>query len=226
MADELINKHLDGQDVGILKRWLTTVTTPPTGAGIKQGMLPFFNPVTGKYEGSLDGTNLVSFATASDLAGAKPYRGQWDASTGIPTAAGSSVRPNEAIEAGDYWRVSAAGTITGMQGVDTLEVGDVIYANADGAATAASFYAVQSNIDPATSNTKHSTVSLAALPANTPTDVAPGAGVSVIHDYEIFNAAGQKVTDTFVTTLDNGTPKITIESLVAQANLQVRFLGE
>lgn len=222
-----MNVHLDGQNVGRLIRWLAdAIDSGAIQAGdISQGMSIKFDTATGRYVGSSDGSNLVQLATIEDIAGTRAYRGQWDASTGIPTAAGSVIRPGEAIQAGDQWRVSVAGTISGMTGLETVEVGDLIYANADGAATAAQFWAVQGNINPAAGNMKSSTVTLASLPANTPTTVAPsgGDGLSSTLDVEIFDG-NKKVTDGY--DIDkSGATNVVLTSLVAKSNLTVVFIG-
>lgn len=67
-------------------------------------------------------------------------RGGFDASSGaVPT-------PTVDNEAGDFWRITVAGTI----GTMVLKPGDVLFASIDDAAVAGDFYAVQSNVDQAT----------------------------------------------------------------------------
>lgn len=67
-------------------------------------------------------------------------RGGFDASSGaVPT-------PTADNEAGDFWRITVAGTI----GTMVLKVGDVLVADIDDAAVAADFYAIQGNVDQAT----------------------------------------------------------------------------
>lgn len=67
-------------------------------------------------------------------------RGGFDASSGaVPSPTGDN-------EAGDFWRITVAGTI----GTMVLKAGDVLIASIDDAAVAADFYAIQGNVDQAT----------------------------------------------------------------------------
>lgn len=74
------------------------------------------------------------------IVGMGRYRGGFDASSGAVPA------PTADNEAGDFWRITVAGTI----GTMVLKAGDVLIADIDDAAIAANFYAVQSNVDQAT----------------------------------------------------------------------------
>ena len=79
--------------------------------------------------------------------------GAFDASAGTLPTAGSGA--SSAIEAGDYWRVSVAGDITGL---GHLEVGDVLVASTDGAPSASDFFVIQGNItDAVTTSSSSST---------------------------------------------------------------------
>lgn len=79
--------------------------------------------------------------------------GAFDASAGTLPTAGSGA--SSAIEAGDYWRVSVAGDITGL---GHLEVGDVLVASSDGASSASDFFVIQGNItDAVTTSSSSST---------------------------------------------------------------------
>jgi len=223
-------KHHDGQDVEELRNFLfKKVTTDPTGANIVEGMIPYLNTVEDRLKYSPDGTNLKTIATLEDVTSINSYRGVWDASTGIPTAAGSTVRPGDSIKAGDFWRVSVGGTITGIQGLDTVVIHDVIYAEADDAATAADFAGIQGNDDTNSGNgaAKLSQKTLASLPAATATDVTPDAAdnMTTIYGYHIFDSAGVDMSDSFDVVLDNVAPKITITSLIAYTNLDIKFVG-
>lgn len=112
-------------------------------------------------------TDLSTSAAATQLARADAVKayvdsvvadlgtivGAFDASAGTLPSSGSGA--SGAIEAGDYWRVSVAGDITGL---GHLEVGDVLVASADGASTAADFFVIQGNItDAVTTSSSSST---------------------------------------------------------------------
>jgi len=91
------------------------------------------------------------------VAGINKWAGTHDASGGAVPTVGTGVAG--AINAGDAWRVSVAGTITGL---GVLTVNDVIFANIDDAAVAADFSAVQANVD-AASTTVSGLVELATV---------------------------------------------------------------
>jgi hypothetical protein len=82
------------------------------------------------------------------IVGIGTFVGAHDASGGAVPTTGSG--PSSAIEKGDYWRISVAGTISGL---GTLRAGDVIYAKSAGASAASDFFAVENNEDQATSST-------------------------------------------------------------------------
>jgi hypothetical protein len=74
----------------------------------------------------------------STLASLGKFRGTYDASAGvIPTGTNK--------KAGDYWRVTVAGTLTGLTPNAQLQVGDVVYASIDNATAGADFFSVQAN---------------------------------------------------------------------------------
>lgn len=72
--------------------------------------------------------------------------GLHNASTGIPV---TGTGPGGAIRKGDYWLISVAGTIAGIDGVDTLQQFDTLYAKQDGANAAGHFFGMQTNVDQA-----------------------------------------------------------------------------
>jgi hypothetical protein len=71
--------------------------------------------------------------------------GSWNSSS-LPTT-GSD--PSGAINKGDYWKIN--GTIT-IAGIGDLKSGDTLVASIAGAAVAADFFALQNNVDQATSS--------------------------------------------------------------------------
>ena len=212
-----IYKDLDGLSVAKLINFLENPLSADPGSPATG--LKWYNTTDNVFR-YFDGTTTHTFATLEDIAALGELKGDHDASTGnVPTAA-----PGDDISKGDYWRVTVGGTITGIGGpTDVVEPGDVIFANSDGATAAADFFVVQANED-FTAFVNNETVALASLPANTATDVTPAA-LSSIGSYLITNAAGEDLTIGFDVVVDQGTPKITITSLVALANLSVIFQG-
>jgi hypothetical protein len=82
--------------------------------------------------------NSVKNYVAGTLASLGKFRGTYDASAGaIPTGTNK--------KAGDYWRVTVAGTLTGLTPNAQLQIGDVVYASIDNATAGADFFSVQAN---------------------------------------------------------------------------------
>ncbi|MGL4880086.1 MAG: hypothetical protein ACRC8K_03375 [Waterburya sp.] len=217
-----IFKHLDGQNVAELLNFkINPVTTDPATPVVG---VPWFNITTGKAK-YYDGTAVRVIAHLGDLAALGRYRGQWDASTGFPTAAASTVLPGDPIKAGDHWRISVGGNIANLIGVDLVAAGDLIFADADGANTAAQFYAVQANAD-LRITTVRDTVALATLAANTATNVTPTLLTGgKIANYMILDSTGKDITFSLDVTVDQVTPKLVVTSLVALSNLSISFVG-
>lgn len=114
----------------------------------------WMNTTDGKIK-FFDGSSTRVFASVNELNEFGRLVGHHDASTGVPlTGSGKNEitgAPDGSIEAGDYWRVSAPGTIVGVIGDSpNFVVGDVMLAIIDDAATPANFLGMQSNIDVAT----------------------------------------------------------------------------
>lgn len=215
-------KHYEGANVAELRNFkLNPVTTDPVTPVVG---VPWFNTTTGKAK-YYDGTAVRVIAHLGDLAALGRYRGQWDASTGIPTAAASTVLTGDPIKAGDHWRVSVGGNIANLIGADLLAAGDLIFADADDANSADEFYAVQANAD-LTITTIRDTVTLATLAANTATNVTPTllAGGNIA-GYMILDSTGKDITFSLDVTVDQVTPKLVVTSLVALSNLTISFVG-
>jgi hypothetical protein len=133
--------------------------------------------------------------------------------------------PGDPIKAGDHWRVSVGGNIANLIGVDLLAAGDLLFADADGANTAAQFYAVQANAD-LTITTIRDTATLATLAANTATDAVPTllAG-GKIGSYMILDSTGKDISSDLEVTVNQVVPKLVISSLSALSNLAISFVG-
>jgi hypothetical protein len=92
-------------------------------------------------------------------------RGGWDAS-------GNTV-PSSDIQAGDFWRITVAGTLSGLDsGAGAVKPGDLLIAIADSLTGQSNFFCIQSNVDQATSSTLGLTKLYSDLSASN-TDGAP-----------------------------------------------------
>lgn len=134
-----------GGNQNILSNWkgdVFTNATLPSGSDLYLGRLPWYNSDEKRFQ-HFDGTAIQTIVTKEDLTKIGNYQGVFDASAGVPdtTLDGSS------IVKGDFWRVGTAGTISGIGGDDVLEIGDIVFANADGASNASDFDAVQANLN-------------------------------------------------------------------------------
>lgn len=91
------------------------------------------------------------------IASGTNYAGVHDASGGAIPASTTGTGVGGVIRKGDLWKISVAGTITG---IGVLQVGDVIIANTAAADVAAEFDGLQANVD-AASTTVSGVVTLA-----------------------------------------------------------------
>lgn len=212
-------KSLNGQNVNFLRNWLLdAVATDPA---VAQALQLKWHSTDLRLKVH-DGTNVKQVAWLSDLSEFSRYRGTWDASTGIPTAAGSTISPGTAIEAGDRWLVTTGGTIAGLVGEsDTLVAGDFIVATADAAAAAANFAGIQSNVD-TNGLVYEETQLLAALPADTAT-VVNFTTLTNIRNFEVYNGTAP-IKHALVATRTAGN-QITLQSSIALTNLSVEAHG-
>lgn len=70
---------------------------------------------------------------------------------GAHDASGNTVPGSASNEAGDFWRITVAGTLSSLaSGAGAVKPGDVLVASIDGATNEADFFCVQSNVDQAT----------------------------------------------------------------------------
>lgn len=98
-------------------------------------------------DGSDDYTDTQIAALESTIADLGVLVGGFDASSGALPTTGSG--ESSAIDKGDYWKITVAGTLSG---IGQLKVGDVLIASINNASVAADFFALQNNVDQATSS--------------------------------------------------------------------------
>jgi molybdopterin-binding protein len=94
--------------------------------------------------------DVVKSYVEGKLASLGKLVGGHDASGGLLPTTGSGAKG--AISSGDFYRVTTAGEI---EGLGSLEVGDVIIANVDGAAAASDFFVLQANLTDTVSSTSN-----------------------------------------------------------------------
>lgn len=214
MATENIYKNLDGNR-NELKNWsLEKLAADPTGADLYLGR-QWMN-ITDNALRYYDGTDVQTVATLAELSKIGTFQGVHAADGGLVP---SSTLDGSDIAAGDFWRVSVAGTITGIGGDDTLEVGDLIYALSDEASTAADFTAVQVNAELPAGIASTEEVTLAALPANTPTGVP--TTFNNVFSVEVYDSGNEMIGLHHAGTISAPT----VESSAALTNVTFRVVG-
>ena len=134
--------HLNLDENEVRNVSLEKLAADPSGAGLFEGRI-WLNTTDGVIKLYRSG-EIKILAFLSDVLDRGAFVGAHDASTGIPTTGSGE---GGAIEAGDTWTISVAGTIVGILGDDELSVGDILIATADGANSAAQFVGVQRNLD-------------------------------------------------------------------------------
>ena len=153
-------------------------------------------------------------------AGTQKFLGGFDASDGDLPSEGSG--DDDAIVAGDYWRVSVEGDI---EGLGHLELGDVVFAAVDGASDDEDFFVLQANITDAI--TSDGTVSVAGnLPVYddetgrvlTPTNVAITENGSLnLEAGQKFLVDGEQHKHSFDDLIDVQEAEVDLDSLISAA---------
>jgi hypothetical protein len=140
-----------------LERLTTAAIVALAGAGLFDGRIVYDtdkNQIV-TYNGAI----WQAIANSSDLNKFGAQIGAVSAAAGLPDGVtvgqvGSGVDELDvplttvaSIQTGDTWIVTAAGVIAGIAGSDTLGVGDLLMATADGAVVAADWVGIQMNIN-------------------------------------------------------------------------------
>ncbi len=215
-----IEKHLDGRNnAELLNFKLNPQATDP---GTPVVGVPWYNTAENVFK-YYDGTATQILATLGELTSIGRYRGAWDATQGVPTAAGSSNYPGDAIRGGDFWRVSVGGAIAGILGETNLDAGDLIFADVPNAVNPGDFFGANTNVEIAATTQGEQVFTGINLVANTPLDVT-GTTVTTITSYQILNG-NKDLTSSFEIDVDDTTPKITILSLSDYNGLRVKLTG-
>lgn len=131
-----------------------------------------------------DGVTVVQLANQKDLNKFGSLIGTHDPAGGIPDGVtageiGSGVdeagvplaAPNN-LQKGDFWIISADGTIAGIQGADELSIGDILMCTVDGSTTAGDWIGIQMNLNDAALGSIRTATLTAPLVAATPLSFA------------------------------------------------------
>jgi hypothetical protein len=179
------------QDVSIEK-----LSAHPTGGGLYNGRI--WELTTDNKVYYYNGTAIVPLASESFVTSAINQLGQiqggFSAVAGLlPTAANKTQGDLTTIKKGDFWIVTAAGTIAGIAGADELSIGDVIQFYGSTPSTAADWLGIQRNInDSAVVGNVTAEKQTVNLVANTPLNVN-AATIANIHSIQVYNSAGDLI---------------------------------
>jgi hypothetical protein len=161
MAKKNIYVHLDGH-AQELQNWsmekLTTAAIAAlAGADLYEGRFVYDTDKNKMVH--YDGTTWRTMVNSAELNKFGSLIGTVDATAGIPdgTSAGQigsgvdelgvPLTTAASLQKGDFWIVSVAGVIAGIQGNDTLDVGDLLMCTVDGSTTAGDWIGIQMNIN-------------------------------------------------------------------------------
>jgi len=175
---------------------LEKLALDPTGIGLYAGRI-WYNTVSNKIK-RYDGTAIQILADESYVTTSINQLGQiqggFSAVAGLlPTAANKTQGDLTTIKKGDYWVITAAGTIAGITGLTgVLNVGDLIQFYGSTPATASDWIGIQRNLNDAlvgNSKTERQTVNLVA---NTPLAVN-AATITDIMSIQTYDSLGSLI---------------------------------
>lgn len=186
----------------------------------------WFNTVTNLWKW-FDGTVNQIVASQAYVTNAIAQLGQiqgiFSALAGaLPTIADKTQGDLTAIKKGDFWVISVAGTIAGIQGADELSIGDIIQFYGTTPATASDWLGVQRNLNDTLVGTSKTERQIVTLVANTPLNVN-AATLTDIFSVQTYNSAGTEIS------LDlqklGAANQITLTSKKALVNINVDMVG-
>ncbi len=217
MAQKSFFIDLNGNGNQLINWRGENLAADPTGGDLTLGR--YWYNTTDNVLKYYDGTSVQSVATLNDLADIGRLIGVVDASGGFANL--PTTRPDgSAIQAGDYVRVSVAGTIVGIGADDNLEVGDLVFAIVDSPATAADWTAIQANLNLSGNLAQVEEVALTTLAANTATAVP--TTLTNVYSLQVFDSANEEIG----VKIAGPSTAPTVESNSALSNITIRVVGQ
>lgn len=168
----------------------------PSGAGLYEGRV--WELTTTKKIYYYDGTAIQTVSSEAYVTSAVNQLGQiqggFSAVAGaLPTAANKTQGDLTTIKKGDFWVITAAGTIAGITGLTgVLNIGDLIQFYGSNPATAADWLGIQRNLNDALVGDSKSERQTVNLVANTPLNVN-AATIADIHSINVYDSAGNLI---------------------------------
>jgi hypothetical protein len=173
-----------------------------------------------------NGTIHAELATVDDVLSASNFRGGFSAASGsLPAPATVTERPNAAILPGHFVLVTVGGTISGIDGADTLAGGDLLFYLGGGASTASNWHGISRGLD-LSPFVISAIVTLASLPDNKATLVPPPASIKTVTGF-ILTLGGKVCNSCFEEDFANtgANAGVTLTSLVAKSNISCTYSG-
>jgi hypothetical protein len=173
-----------------------------------------------------NGTVHAELATVEDVLSASNFRGGFSAASGsLPASATVTERPNAAILPGHFVLVTVGGTISGIDGADTLAGGDLLFYLGGGASTASNWHGISRGLD-LSPFVISVIVTLASLPVNAATLVPPPASIKTVTGF-VLTLGGKVCNNCFEEDFANtgASAGVTLTSLVAKSNISCTYSG-
>lgn len=194
MAKQVITDlNLNEQEIQNVS--LEKLATDPSGAGLYKGRV-WHNSTTDlvkRYDGVAVQILADRSYVTSEINKLERLQGAFSAAPGLlPTASNKTQGDLTQVIPGDYWIISTGGTIVGIQGDDTLSTGDKLQYVGGGAATAANWVGIQTNLNDSLIGNVTGEKQTVSLTANTPLAVN-AATITNIHSIQIYTSAGDEI---------------------------------
>jgi hypothetical protein len=223
MAQKLfhVDINLDGNE---LKNVLVDkVSADPGSPAVGQFWFNTTSNLLKYYDGAVKIVATQAWVT-SQINALGQIQGGFDASSGLLPVAGDKTQGDlTTIKKGDYWIITVAGTIAGIQGSDVLSIGDVIQFYGTTPATASDWVGIQRNIDDSVLGDMISERQTVNLVANTPLNVN-AASITDIFSVQTYDSTGEEI----VLSLKKLGPanQVTLESKKSLTNVAVDLIGK
>ena len=216
-----VDIDLDGNELKnvVVHQLATDPITPATGQ--------FWYNTTSNVLKYYDGTAVRVVATqawvTSQINALGQCQGSFSAVPGaLPVVGDKTTGDLTAIKKGDFWVISAAGTIAGIGGDDELSIGDIIQFVGSNPATAADWLGIQRNVNDAVIGNVKSEEQTVNLVANTPLTVT-AATLSKIFSVVTINSTGDRIETDQAFTGTNA--QVILTSKKSLTGVKVRLLG-
>lgn len=222
MADTPFHSNIDLLGASVIKNggWEKLAADPSTPT---EGQL-WFNTTDGDYKYYLNGTVHVVATEAyvnQQLLSIERYQGGYDASgAALPDITDKTEGDLSNLVPGDYWTITTAGTYTGLQGDNTLQVGDSIKYLTGDPTLPASWVGV--NAQDSAGGSGGFDRQVVNLVAGTPLTVS-STTIDDIHSIQVYDSTGREIR-VCVEKGPNANQRI-LESTVTASNVTVELVG-